>query len=157
MRAGDIMNREVLTLKVSQTLGEAAELFAGRGISGAPVVDDKGNLAGIITEADILGVLKERYTQYNIVYPTFLILPTVTVQKSLKEMEMEEVFREVYGIKIETVMKKRVFTAAPDEPVQEVAATMLKERINRMPVVEGKRVVGIVTRGDIMRGLFGKR
>lgn len=112
MHARDIMTHEVITIRPTASIQEAAQLLSGYSISGAPVIGEDGTLAGIVTEADLIG----------------------------KE-----------GATVAAIMTRKVVTAQESTAVDEIAQVLTSNRFKRLPVVREGRVVGIVSRADIVR------
>lgn len=144
MKVRDIMTREVVTALPDTAVNVVARLMAGRGISGIPVVDEQGELAGIVTELDLI----VRNTRLE--PPAFFQIldgriPLETPAHYKKRMQ------HMLGALARDVMTEEVVTIAPDEDVEEVASLMVKRRVNPVPVVEDGRIVGIVSRADIIR------
>jgi CBS domain-containing protein len=122
---------------------EVARLLVERHISGAPVVDETGRLVGIVTEADLLP--KEAGPAG---------LPLTALLGPEAPPEVREHLRRYRGRVVREVMTREVVTATEDTPVQQLAALMLRKQVNRIPIVRGERVVGIVTRNDVLRAFF---
>lgn len=111
MLAKDIMTRDVITVSPTTSVKSLAKILVQNQISGAPVVDKKGKILGVVSEADI-------------------------VAKKGKE--------------VKAIMSKKVIEVAEDTPVEEVASIMTHHKIKRVPVMRGDRIVGIVSRSDIV-------
>jgi len=153
MKVGEIMTREVISLKPDMTLKEAAEIFAKNNINGAPVVDENNKLLGILTIKDILKLIKSRMESIGIyVFPTpFDFMDILPVEVPV---EHRDAIKEIGKIKVEEVMERRVHYVNEDTDVYDALNLLVKKEISRLPVVdEKKRVVGIVTRSDILRSL----
>jgi CBS domain-containing protein len=138
MKVADVMTKDVVTVGPVASLKEVAALLVEHGISGVPVVDAEGCALGVVTEADILR--KERIPPRR--SRTYVALHPAEI--------MEEELRtdaRTAGEAMTTPAK----VIAGDRPVAEAAARMLDEGVNRLPVVEDDRVVGIVTRADLVR------
>ena len=116
-----MMNKNVVTCHPSETLTVIVNKFELFNIAGMPVVE-KGKLAGIICQSDILRKIKEG-------------------DKTLNELTVRD------------AMVENVITAPPVESVFRIANTMVQKQINRIPIVENDVVVGIVTRGDIIKAV----
>jgi CBS domain-containing protein len=114
MLAKDIMTKDVITVSPQATVRELAKILVKKRISGAPVVDKKGNVLGIASEADITGSR---------------------------------------GNHVEGIMTKRVISVTEETPVEEIASLMTDHIIKRVPVMRGKRLVGIASRADIIRAI----
>jgi CBS-domain-containing membrane protein len=145
--AGDIMTREVITVRRETTVRELAELFASHQISSVPVVDEAGELLGIVTETDLVEQDK------NLHIPTVISLfDWVIYLESEKKFEKE--LRKMTGQTVGDIFSEQVATVTPTTPVSQVADLMTSQRINALPVVEGRRLVGIVARIDLIRTMI---
>ena len=154
MKLKEIMNKEVRTVTPDTSLAEVAKLFAETGIHGAPVVDADNRLIGIVTESDVLNATKTKYVRYNLVYPSIHQFG-MEFKEGVAYADLLKAFDEVKHIPVSQVMTGKVVTALPDDIVEDVAPMMVKNKINRIPIVDkAGKVIGIVTRGDILRGLF---
>ena len=144
--AADVMTREVRTIPAEATLREAAEMLSIHHISGAPVVDNDGRMIGIITESDLMNSARKRAAMPHIAAFGVFLAPEETLQR---------IYHDGATLLAEEVMTPDPITAPPDVTLQELSQIMTKRRINRIPIVEdGGKLVGIVTREDILRGLF---
>lgn len=142
MQAKEIMSTPVLTVAPETPVRDAVQLMLGNHVSGLPVVDARGHLVGVITEADLL--LKE-------VEPK---PPTPVVEWAGPWLWFERWVgghRKAAGRTVGEVMTHHVVTANEETPVHELAARMMRHQINRLPIVRGREVVGIVTRADILK------
>ncbi len=154
MKVGEIMNRNVITLRPDMTIKEAAEIMAKNNINGAPVVSADGKLLGILTIKDILKVIKEHMENLGIyIFPTpFDFMETIPL--SLPVESQRDAFSRISSIKVEEVMERRVHYVQPDDDIYDALYLLVKKEVSRLPVVdEERRVVGIITRGDILRAL----
>jgi CBS domain-containing protein len=150
LTARDIMTSDVATVSPEASVRELAKLLAQTGVSGVPVVDDAGRLVGIVTEGDV--ILQDadlHFPHYVQILESFIYLESVR--------KFEERFRKAFGAKVADVMSREVTTVAPETSMSEVATIMADQDINRVPVIEGDRVVGIITRGDIVRAMAEER
>ncbi|MDW8154826.1 MAG: CBS domain-containing protein [Armatimonadota bacterium] len=145
LRARDVMTTPVITVVPETPVPEVARVLVERHISGVPVVDEAGRLVGIVTEADLLP--KEAGPAG---------LPLTALPGSEAPPEVREHLRRYRGRVVREVMTREVVTATEDTPVQQLAALMLRKQVNRVPIVRGERVVGIVTRNDVLRAFFRK-
>jgi len=108
-----------------------------------PVVEDDGKLIGLVAVRDVMIPLYPQYGDYvhdNVHSRDFV--------------EMEEGYPGVLKIKVEDVMSKNPLTVSPDDPILEAASYMGLKHFRRIPVADGGKLVGIVSIGDINRGLF---
>ncbi len=142
MKAREIMSAPVLTVRPETPVRDAIQLMLGNHVSGLPVVDAAGRLVGVITEADLL--LKE-------VDPPPAAPVVEWFGRSLWLERRVAGHRKAAGRTVGEVMTPSVITAGEETPVHELAARMVRHQINRLPIVRGREVVGIVTRADVLK------
>ena len=152
MLVDDVMTREVTFLKPGQIISEAVTELAKHGISGAPVVDNNDQLVGIITENDILKALKNTGKRLEMVYPS-LSMVSVSFIETMDEKETIEAFKEIANTKVSEIMTKAVTTVQSGAKLALVVNFIMLKGVNRIPVMEGGKVIGIVSRADIIQGL----
>ena len=145
MIVADVMNRNVIAIAPDATVEEAAKTMLARAISGLFVVDAKGELAGIVTEGDLLR-RDELGTQRH--RPWWLRLLVSPGRQAAD-------FTHTHGRRVTDVMTPDVIAVAASAPLDEVVEIMEKHRIKRLPVVENQRVIGVVSRSDLLRYLIG--
>lgn len=140
------MQAEVVTIGPEATVRELADLLATHRISGVPVVGSDGGVVGVVTEGDIIlqdaGLYFPHYIQF---------LDSTIYLESVRKFE--ERFRRTFGTKVADVMSPEVVSIAPDASVYDVATLMADSSVNRVPVIEGGRLVGIITRADVVRAI----
>ena len=141
MIARDIMKTNMVTLLGTDTALRAGEIMLQTGHSALPVVDDEGRLLGVFGESDILA----------------LTLPAYLSTTDLSFLPKSSDFPLPGGTELDTVQVASVLrpemlrAVRPDEPVVEVARTMVSEAVRRCMVVEDGTLVGIISRSDLMR------
>lgn len=153
MRVEDVMTEEVVCLSPTDSLKEAAEALRGSGISGAPVTED-GGLVGVLSEGDIVEQLKTSDLEYDLWLPSPFEVIEIPVRNAVKWREFREEMEDVSELHVSDAMTSEAKTARPGDSAEDAAEKMARLRINRLPVVEEGEVVGIVTREDLLRGLF---
>src|SRR5215216_1589935 len=142
LKVGEILETNWPTLGPESTVEDAIRLFAEARVSGAPVVEG-GRLVGIITEGDLI------FQDAEIKSPGFLdILGGVVPLGSTEEYRREAL--KSAGVTVGEVMTTDPTTVAPEATLVEAATVMAEKRRKILPVVEGERLVGIVTRMDIL-------
>ncbi len=142
MRVGEIMHTDWPTLGLENTVEEAIKLFADARVSGAPVVEG-GRLAGIITEGDLI------FQDAEIKAPGFLdILGGIILLGDTEEYRREAL--KSAGVVVGEVMTDDPITVAPEATLAEAATVMAERRKKILPVVEGERLAGVITRMDIL-------
>ncbi len=153
MDIGSIMNKKVITLSPNMTIRGAYETFVKNNISGAPVVDSRGRLLGILTVKDILKVIKSRMEDIGIyVFPTpFDFMDTIPME--IPEENRAD-FESISNILVEEIMERKVHYVTPNTDIFDALSLLVKKEVSRLPVVdEDKRVVGIVTRSDLLKAI----
>jgi len=143
MNASDVMVCDVITIRPSATVAEAAKLLSERDISALPVVDDEGYLVGIVSEADLMR-REEIGTEKR--HPWWLeaVIPAMTLAGE---------FAKSHGMKVEELMSRHVISANPDTPLEEIATLLERNRIKRVPIIELGKIVGIVSRANLVQAL----
>lgn len=151
MKVKDIMNPDVVFCKPEDSVRDTAKILKEHNVSGAPVIED-GKLVGIVSEADLLKllVLPEHGGLW---LPSPFEVIEVPIRELLSWEETKSMLSDVGSKQVGEMMKKEVYTISPEASVEEASELMIRHRINRLPVVEEGRVVGIVTRGDIIQGI----
>ncbi|ACH38281.1 CBS domain pair-containing protein [Citrifermentans bemidjiense Bem] len=148
LKAKDIMTKEVITVRRDTTVRDLAQLFAQHRISTVPVVDEGGLLVGIVSESDLIEQDK------NLHIPTVVsIFDWVIYLESDKRFEKE--LQKMTAQTVGEIYAEEVFSVGPESPVSEVADIMTSKRIQAVPVVEGRRVVGIIGRIDMVKTMIG--
>lgn len=158
MLVKEAMTEYVITLTPEESLREASEKLARKNISGGPVVDENNKIIGILSEADILNVLKVHYRAPETVFlPTPFDLIEIPFRQAITFAEAKLALEDVSKKKVKDVMKKNVIMIKPSESIERAAELMVERKVNRLPVVENDKLVGIITRGDIIRVLGERR
>lgn len=119
--AREIMRENVVTINLESSLEEAIELMLSQEISGLPVTDNEGHLAGIVTE--------------------FALLAIVYDEKIRQDTISEH-------------MTANVLTIEADDPISKIADMCIVHRVRRVPVMEDGRIVGMISRRDVLKALY---
>lgn len=146
LKVRDIMQTEVVTVGPSTTVRELADILAKHKISGVPVVDDQRRVLGMVSEADVILQDADLHFPYYIQF-----LDSVIYLQSLGKFE--ERFRKAFGSKVTQVMSEEVIAISSEASVRDAATLMADRKVNRLPVVDNGMLVGIVTRGDIVKAI----
>ena len=130
MLAKDLMTTNVIALSPETTVGQALETLVQHGISGAPVVEAGGRIYGVLTEEDLM-----LYYEYP------------------EECRFETPLRDakVQGAGLVT---RSLISVSPETTAEEIATLFIGRKIKRVPVVSGGKILGIVSRGDLLKGLL---
>jgi CBS-domain-containing membrane protein len=146
LTARDIMTREVVTIQPEASVEELAKLLEENRISGAPVLDKNGVLVGVVTQSDLVQRSRdlELPPALNIL-DLHLFLETPSHFK--KRLE------KLLGGQVKDVMTETPISVAPGTPVNEIARLMADKGVHTLPVLEEGKLVGIVGKLDLIRGL----
>lgn len=143
MKVSTIMNKNVITVTGDTKIKDVARVLIRYGFTGVPVVK-KQEVIGIVTEADlIMQKAKIHIPKYIQLLDSYLYLENPA--------QVEEELHKILGLTAEEIMTKDVVTIQSDAPVEELATLIKEKHINPVPVVKGRRLVGIVSRADIVR------
>ncbi len=146
MQVRDFMIYKVFTATPSTTVKELISILETNRIGGVPVVDEKGNLVGIVSDGDIVRFLSP---QEEKIYLAYYISYIEEGQK------IEDVLREKMNTPIgEIMVKKNLKTLSPDDDFECAIRLISKHHFKKLPVVNGTgRVIGVISRGDIIHNL----
>ena len=143
MLAKDVMTPNVVTIAPSLAIEEIAQLLLSCNISGVPVVDAEDRLIGLVSEGDLLRRLEDGTERHRSWWLNLLTGPE----------ERAREFVKTHGRRAEDVMTREVMTVTADTPVGEIAQILERRRIKRVPVVEDGKIVGIVSRANLLHCL----
>lgn len=146
MLAKDVMTKPVITLKPTMNLREAAEVLSTNRISGAPVVDGTGKLVGILTEHDL--IRKGQELRVNMVKAPFSWVSPHTPASEIANFTRG--LCTVAEVPVEQAMTRKVLTVNETDSVDDVGRLMLRNKVNRLPVMSGGTLVGIITRANLV-------
>lgn len=155
LKVKDVMSKPVTTITLDTPVKDAAAMLADKNISGAPVMEGD-RIVGMFTEADVLRSLKTMKKDLRLVYPSISSLG-IAFQEEVTQREILEAYEEIGHLPVKEVMSREVVTVDADIPLNEAISKMVLKGIHRLPVIEKNTLVGIVTRGDIIRGLAADR
>jgi CBS domain-containing protein len=144
MKVRDIMTTDVVSAKRGTSVNELAKLMGARDISGVPVLDDDGSVVGIVTELDMI------VRNMRLDMPRFIQILDLGRIPLERRSDYEHRMRHMLGTRAEDLMSEEVVAVGPDDSVEDLAELMVKRRVNPVPVVENGKLVGIVSRADII-------
>ena len=146
MKAKDIMSPEVITINAETTVEEIARVLTDHHISGVPVVDGDNHLIGIVTEGDLLHQeTAPRLPGVLSVLGAFIYFNGVERYK--------KDFEKLAATKAAEIMTTEVITIHEDMDIHDIAALFVNKGINRVPVLRNKKLVGIISRADVIKTL----
>lgn len=147
MQAKDIMTSPPITVTPSMGVQEVAGCLLDHAISAVPVVDDAGELLGIVSEGDLMRRPEAGTDRHPSWWLAFFATPEAQAADYLK----------VHGRRAQDVMTRDVVTVNDDAALADVASTMEEHRIKRVPVMHEGKLIGIVSRANLLHGLVAWR
>jgi CBS domain-containing protein len=147
-KAKDIMTTDVITVKQDTTIEELARILMKYQINGTPVVDDNGNLKGIVTENDLIS----KNSRLHI--PTILRLFDAFIPLGTSRLEVE--IKKMAASTVGEICTRDVITVDDETSVEDIATIMTEKKIHLLPVLKEGKLVGIIGKKDIIRGIAGE-
>lgn len=147
MQAKDIMTTAVVTVPLQATVQDIATLLLDRRISAVPVVDADGRVLGIVSEGDLMRRPETGMARH----PSWWL----TLLESSEERAVA--YLKTHGGTAEDVMTRDVRSVGEDASLEEIAERLERHHIKRVPVLRDGRLVGIVSRADLLRGLVARQ
>lgn len=155
MEVSEVMTKDVITCKPSDPVQDIVKLMSSKDISGIPVVEGE-KVVGMVTEADIMRLLVVPEPSRTLWLPSPLeVLLEIPVKELLQLRRMQQSVQDVGEKKAGDIMSRDVLSIGPDADIEDAAAAMVRYKVNRLVVLKGGKLVGIVTRDDIIHGLGG--
>ena len=142
MMVKDVMTTKIKTVNPDSAIRDVATLLGFYHISGLPVVTDDGTIVGVVSEKDVLRAM----------YPK--IDEAIQMSQSIQFDTLEKEFHDVLDARVSQFMTSHVFTVGPDDPILRAVAVMIAHKIRRIPVAVGKRLVGILSIGDVHKAVL---
>lgn len=152
MNVSEIMTTGPLVIQADATVSEAARMMRERHIGGLPVLDGT-RLVGMITDSDLLSLLNTGDLSDDLWLPSPLEIIEVPIREFINWERTRGALRNISGMKVREVMSVPAITINQETEISEAAAVMLREKVVRLPVMDGRTLVGIVTRSDIVQGI----
>ena len=145
----EIMTTDVLTTRPDDKVEDAMRLMVDRNVDAVPVVDGSGNLVGMLSNSDLIVQESELH------FPTVLSFLSATIEIGHKHFE--EDLRKALGSKVSDVMTSKPVTITGDETIERAATLMHEKDVSRLPVVTDDKLVGLVSRNDVLRAILASR
>jgi CBS domain-containing protein len=143
MKARDVMTSPVITVKLTTSVKEVARLFLERRISAVPVVDNQGNVIGMVSEGDLVHRAEISTERRR---PWWLVLMA-------GDQGLAAEYIKAHAKRVSDIMSRNVITAAPGTPLNEIAEMLEKYVIKRLPIVHDGQLVGIVSRANLVQAI----
>jgi CBS domain-containing protein len=141
------MTTDVLAFKPEDTVQTAAQAMSARSIGGAPVVDADGEVVGILNDDDLI------VSDVRLHMPTVISVLGAYLELPSSAHKFDEEVKKAVGSTVGDVMTKDPETCTEDATVEEVATTLHQRQLSRLPVVRDGKLVGIVSRANLVRAL----
>jgi len=150
MMVKEVMTEQVYTVTTEDSVERCSRMLLEHNISGLPVVDQSGNVVGIVTEGDLIRRAS------RIKAPGYLEILGGGIYLGSPKKFVDQILRAM-SLSAGEMMTKKVIAVAPDETVEQAATLMVNHRISRLPVIDAAgKLKGIVSRRDIMQHLYSE-
>jgi CBS domain-containing protein len=147
MKVAELMTRDVLSVPPDASVRDVAKLMLERRISGVPVVDAEGRVLGVVSEGDLIRRPELETDRTGRGWLNIFV----------SDEERARDFVKSHGRRAREVMTQPAVCVAPDTALDEAVRIMEHDRIKRLPVVEHGRLVGLMTRADVVRALLERK
>ena len=144
--AAAVMTHSVATVSPDDTIGRVAQLLTERGISAVPVVGPEGLLVGMISEGDLMRPFGQEHAMHREWWLNLLAEGTALADDFLDYLRLDR-------HRVRDLMNPNVITASESATLPQIADLLSKHRIKRVPILRDGKLVGIVSRADIIRAL----
>ena len=142
-----VMTTDVLTFRPDDDVTDAMGQLVDRGIDAAPVVDDEGGVVGMLSASDLI-IEESRFH-----FPTVISILGANIELPSAHRRFDEEITKAFASKVAEVMEDDPVTIGSDATVEDAATLMHTKDVSRLPVIEDGRLVGLVSRGDILRAI----
>jgi CBS domain-containing protein len=146
LKVEDIMTREVITVSPQTEIVQAAKLLLEKHINGLPVIDERGNLVGILCQSDLIAQQK-RFPFPSVFNLLDGLFPLTSPSRIEKEVQ------KISAVTVEDAMTRDPITVSPGTTIEEVARLMVNKNLHTLPVVDSNKLVGIIGKEDVLRTL----
>jgi CBS domain-containing protein len=143
MNAADVMVSNVISVRSNTSVQNIAETLLANRISAVPVLDENGGMVGIVSEGDLIHRVEAGTERHRSWWLELLTAKEVLAREFIKS----------HALKAADVMTHSVVTVKPDTPLSEIASLLEKHRIKRVPVMNDGKIVGIVSRANLIQAL----
>jgi acetoin utilization protein AcuB len=140
MKVKDVMSRQPVTIDPEAPVGTALEVMRSRHVRHLPVLDEAGTLVGILTDRDL------RHAAFAPALQEYLPVSALRRARQLGEA--------LENLRVRDVMTWAVLTTTPEAPLMYAALVMFESRVGSLPVLEGTRLVGLLTEQDVLKALM---
>ncbi len=148
-KAKDIMTKDVICVKPEMKINELDKIFIKHNISGAPVVDENKNLVGVVSQSNIVNYDLKKGMHAIIISDYYRSTGIESQQMTEDSIEVDT--SSMADTEVKDIMAANVITAKSDDSIHDIANTMCDKKIHRLVIVEGNKVVGMVSTLDILK------
>ena len=141
MLVAEKMTTGVKTVKADTSVKEVANIMCLNNISGLPVIDDEGNIVGIVSEKDVLKRM-------------FPDMKEIANEGKPDFEDMEKKYADALDLRAKDIMTSPVSSVTSDMPIMKAASLMCVRTIRRIPVVDNGKLVGIISIGDVHKAIY---
>ncbi|EHQ37058.1 CBS domain-containing protein [Methanoplanus limicola] len=152
MKVRDVMTPNPVTITVNSKVSEAAGILRKKRIGGLPVMNGE-RLAGIVTETDILSLLDTGDLSDDLWLPSPLEIIEIPIREFINWEKTKKALSDIGDSPVSDIMSTEIVSIDDEADIEDAAGLMLSEGIARLPVLKQNRLVGIITRQDIVRGI----
>lgn len=138
----ELMNTDIYSIRAREKVRDLLNIFVDKQVSGVPVVDDDNILVGIITDADILAEIRE--------VPSLIDVMTYVIVLNAEAIFLEKLYA-LLERPVHELMTKKVVSVTENATISDVAQILIRRKFKKLPVVKGKKLIGVVSRGDVVR------
>ncbi|GAK43214.1 CBS domain-containing protein [Paenibacillus urinalis] len=143
MKAHDIMISPVYKVKESDNVEQVIQRFIDHRISGLPVVNERNEIVGYISDGDIMRYIGKKDDMFIYTYAV-----------NLNYEEYEDRVKQIMKLNVMSICKKKVITVSWNEDIEIIASILGKKQIKKLPVHRNGVLAGIISRGDVIRHSF---
>jgi CBS domain-containing protein len=154
MLVQDAMTTDPVTCNADDTVSSAGMLMREKHIGGLPVMKG-GELAGMVTETDLLRLLTIKGPSDDLWLPSPFEVIELPIRELMNWERTKDALTDIGSRKVETIMTSPAVTISPRDDIETAASLMLEKKIDRLAVVDGGRLIGIITREDIVWSISG--
>ena len=155
LRVRDLMTTQVITVKPTDTVRQAVIKMALDNVTGAPVVDNRNHVLGVISQTDILQLILKYQDKLDEIHSEHLLSQPMDTDNQSADMTL--INKEFSGMKVEDIMVRSTLYTTPDAEIVEALRMMMKMDVNRLPVLEQGILVGTVSRSDVIFAIYKKK
>ncbi len=145
-----VMTTDVLSFRPEDEVQKAAEAMSARSIGGAPVVDEDGKVIGMLNDDDLI------VSDTRLHMPTVISVLGAYLELPSSASRFDKEIRKAVGSSVGDVMTEEPKTCSEDDTLEQVATVLHENHLSRLPVVRDGKLVGIVSRGDIVKAIVQK-